>query len=794
MPIRELPEIARPTREEYITLLQDIALSAGVSSESIAELLKARRWTVGSTLTQGKTTQIRLAVEHEFPITLESRDPGRVFELAGQSDRNKTTTLIYLATLLGIRWEETRPFLDRDDKVYNVATRIVRRALSHGQRAELHLTSEGYDLAIAIADGRAILSLLDEQRSPIPDFNNQVIPLSSLEDWLRYCAVIEPLCDVQFVGKSRDFIGQVTVEESKDLILLCREVSDRTGRLHRELQDLPKEQIYGRTEQEVAEETARIKARLGEVKREIGELQQKIDHFHQFAQDGRELMSVWQVLEDDREGGVQELLRGLKLEEMVRDYDRRKGDLERMIDNLEQEVRQANEQLQQQEPPLTQIHQSLEALKGRIATELKELTTLAGRASQMLRCITQKDYDPVLTFCHYAQVSPETIRLLEMLLAASQAFSKGLLVPQDPSDGLGFKLSDLEKSWMTARAIAIDIQRLNPELTQAYQAFQAVNHSSAQDLRRLESAVATTQALLKDKHRRLRESRSELETTKETLRALLGGKEAQELRTHCHALRQALSEAHHTQFDRVEQLSHAIGYSRPWQLNLADLQVVIRDSEAKAGSCEEEKTLKEQLELQLGEMLQDIQRSERRTSVGRPQLDALREFQDTLRLIISYLDQFRLQREKSATYEPHQLEQLQMRLGKQVERVRETLNLVLRRRCPHMYKNRATGLEKLEVQHYDFLTGQQVVPDLQKGEWAGGGGDSAMTVLGLASRSTGSLLGTVLLVDEFNDAETFKTMVCADIAALDQVAFAIFVKQDPGLAVPAFEVPKYVSA
>jgi hypothetical protein len=161
-----------------------------------------------------------------------------------------------------------------------------------------------------------------------------------------------------------------------------------------------------------------------------------------------------------------------------------------------------------------------------------------------------------------------------------------------------------------------------------------------------------------------------------------------------------------------------------------------------------------------------------------------------LGFIIDYLDQFRRQREKSPTYEEHHFEQLKARLGDHLEKVRGTLNLVLRRRCPHMYKNRAGGLEKLQVQDYDFLTGQQTVTELQKGEWAGGGGDSAMTVVGLASRSTGSLLGTVLLVDEFNDAETFKTVVCQDIAALDQVAFAIFVKQDPTLPAPGLEVMK----
>ena len=204
--------------------------------------------------------------------------------MAGQSDRNKTTTLIYLATLLGIHWEETRPFLDLDDKVYNVATRFVRPALLHGRHAEIHLTSEGYDLTITIADGRAILSLLDEQRSPLPDFNSRVEnSLSSLEDWQRYYEVMGKLCDVQFVGKSRNFIGQVTVEESDDLILLCRDVSLRAAGLHRELYNLPKEQVYGRTEQELAEETARIKASLDDVKKEINELRQKSINFHQLA-------------------------------------------------------------------------------------------------------------------------------------------------------------------------------------------------------------------------------------------------------------------------------------------------------------------------------------------------------------------------------------------------------------------------------------------------------------------------------------------------------------------------------
>jgi len=65
-----------------------------------------------------------------------------------------------------------------------------------------------------------------------------------------------------------------------------------------------------------------------------------------------------------------------------------------------------------------------------------------------------------------------------------------------------------------------------------------------------------------------------------------------------------------------------------------------------------------------------------------------------------------------------------------------------------------------------------------------------MTVHGLASRSSGSYIGTVLLVDEFNDAETFKKIVFDDLAVLDQLAFAVFVRQSPISKAPSFEVMK----
>ena len=268
MPTKELSAITLPARKDYIDLLADIAFSVGVTPENIAELLKVNRGPEISSLIKSKPAHIKLLVDKKFPIVLDSKLEGRVFELAGRSDRNKTTSLIYMATLLGISWDETRPFLDRDDKVYTTATQVICPALTK-EGIELHLASKSYELSISVAGNSATISLLDENRQSLPNLGNVCIPLNSSEDWDNYRQFMRSICDVQFVGKSRDFIGQVSIEESKDLDQFCSEVSSRAGLMLSYLQNLPKDQVYGRTEQEMKEELAVLTKHLTDVRREI---------------------------------------------------------------------------------------------------------------------------------------------------------------------------------------------------------------------------------------------------------------------------------------------------------------------------------------------------------------------------------------------------------------------------------------------------------------------------------------------------------------------------------------------
>ena len=427
MPTEELSEIPRPIRDDYARLLTDIAISEGVAPEIIAELLKVKQGTGISIFARGKPTTVKLSVDREFPIILDTKRGGRVFELAGQSDRNKTTSLIYMATILGINWDQTRPFLDRDDKVYNIATQRVRLDLSRGQNAELRLASKAYELSITVADSCATVSLLDENRHFTPGFNSTCISLASLEDWQRYRELMMSICDVQFVGKSRDFIGQVSIEESKDLSQFCEIVLDRAGRVRSYLQNQP--QTYSRTEQELKTEIAQMTKRRADMKKEIDELNQQIEIIENFIRDIQKLLATYRELEDTQNSEVQEALRRLKLEEAVRDQDKKLQEYERSIQDMERELEDALQQLSQQEPRFTSVMSSLEDLRVKISGELKDISALNSLCSQVLRGIANKDYNPMFTFCNFAQVDNNVITLLDSILEATRPFSKGLVIP-----------------------------------------------------------------------------------------------------------------------------------------------------------------------------------------------------------------------------------------------------------------------------------------------------------------------------------------------------------------------------
>ncbi len=778
-----LPEFVRLPREEYIMLLQDIALDAGIVSENIEQLLKTTRRGVHDHLTRGGPTHIKLSVEKEFAIELDSHTMGRVFELSGPSDRNKTTGLIYLATICGIDWEATKQFLDKDNKVYNTATQIVIPALARGQKAYCELNSQDYDVSVLIEQGQASISVRDSFNNSSQKATTRTVSVQTVQDWAEYRKFMSEICDAQFVGKSRDFVGQVTLEESKDLQALCVGVSTRIGLLLQHLEQLSQDQKSYLTRQERDANIRTTEGTLRQLQDEIGDIDRDIRNTRQLIQSIDELMTLRTTLDNDSNAQVVEVLKVLMQAEVAQEQVKRKQELERQVQVLDRDLARVRQQFAEQAPLVDAVNQAVQSLSHKIVARLKDLTSITSQGTDTLRAIASKDYDQIISFCQYALVTRESIDLLETILSATADFNKNIVIPHESAEGRTIRLGDLEKQWRSSMTASIATQALHPEILATYNSLQAGQIQSSQDMRRLESAVETLRGLVQDKERLLGQHRSALENIQTMLQSLLGGDDLEGYIAHGEQLKEALPPNQLEKITRVEQLSHAIGYYRPWQRDPSTLQELRREYNTQLHQATEYKEDKERIYAQYREYLTQLQQAEVRSDDARPQSSALEDFQYVVDTIQDYLKEYQRRRETiHGLTSDTRLNDLANRLGENREKVHRTLNQVIRQRCPVMYKNRGKGPVRLNVETYDFLTGDKNVPDLQSGEWTGGGGDSAMTVLGLATRASGSRLGTILLVDEFNDAETFKDVVCTDIAKLEQLAFAIFVRHDPQVA------------
>lgn len=103
-------------------------------------------------------------------------------------------------------------------------------------------------------------------------------------------------------------------------------------------------------------------------------------------------------------------------------------------------------------------------------------------------------------------------------------------------------------------------------------------------------------------------------------------------------------------------------------------------------------------------------------------------------------------------------------------------------RCSYYFKSTSDGVKAFKIKKYDFrkrvfYSEENDILDLQNG--LSGGTDSVMTVYSLASANNETLLGNVLLVDEWGDVSmSFHKKVMEKLKDLDTFAFALFVDVD----------------
>ena len=382
---------------EYIAMIERAAKDFGVANIDWANLRNQFPKVTSTPRRGNKDIILSLEVDGRYPICWEAK--GKVFEIVGPNNRNKTTTLVYIATLLGLDWERMEPYLE--DKELIKRGKEIMGQLGGGRKAHLTVEDPDYRFVLDIANGLATGSFWVKPENDRKLYFED-LSLEGEGDWEEYRNKVGNLFDVQFVGKGRNFIAQVGFEEASNLSGFCKQIANTVECYSRLLnQSAPR-----RTPSE-------IEKRIAELKRWVESLQiERRDVRDKLTQTAVKLKQ----LEDDlafidqhlKNEDFRELIDvDIKLS-VVRGYEKKLHKINEEIITIQKEINQLEESIRESSTHFSRINNIMEGLCDLYDGVQHALQIPKEISDAIRRVLTQKDVDEFMTLLHHLEIGDET--------------------------------------------------------------------------------------------------------------------------------------------------------------------------------------------------------------------------------------------------------------------------------------------------------------------------------------------------------------------------------------------------
>jgi len=440
---------------------------------------------------------------------------------------------------------------------------------------------------------------------------------------------------------------------------------------------------------------------------------------------------------------------------------------------------------------LAEVEAALQSATLRTEELLPRLTVLTLEGDNLLANLKSKNIQDVLKLTEWPDFTAETLDvyqgLSEKLEGVSLSIPIGpITIDGEASGNVGGLRKTLEKARSKA-ADSIELRAIAAQLAGVLQRDPQTLVTTKEEYDQLANKVKDTIAFIETLQGQIESLEGEIGRTQELLSTILRGESLEGMQANLDTRRRKLPDDMLGKIQKFEKLAEEFDISDPWADQtyiVGTLFKTIEDSE------QEIKRLEAQIretQVKLKEQDNKIQElrlivPESRARSGRAKrLGAIEQLKEIADTIAVYLEGVRETFESGVQYNDR-AENARKKLGKYFGWVVDVLNQRIRERCPVRYVNRGLEISHEPVRGYDFIQGKPVL-DLEVDEGPGGGEDTVMTVRGLAAKEGKSLLGTVLLVDEFGDAvDTFGDVLYHDLNKLPRLALAIFVDQQKDLA------------
>lgn len=755
---------------EYIDLLRELAREEGVDPEDQKMLFSKFAPLQVPAYRPGSFTLDLHVDDTDFPFTRHV-DTHKIYELVGPNERSKTSTLIFLATLLGYDWEANRSFLS-DPKVSRQA-KIIQDRLSSGLAASLEAQDEAYRVQVQIQDGKATYGLWD-RRTKRAEVMPTELPLSSEKDWAEFRRGVAGFADVQVVGVGRNFVTQVGFDESENLTKFCealaRGMAEVMSELGAQKPQYPRHVAQLQHDRSV-NKVKELQGRLSDTKQQISALGERLSTLEDLLQKGA---SLWA---EGKLPGTMKLLRDYRLLKELEDG------LQAIRSDLSTKTRQASE-----------FDQALAVLKKQVAAVDEVTKNLIRRINQVRPRLPliQQFVEQILAALGEGRIADAVSLLQQVPVSTDTPKAHTALTNPAVWSGLSQEtpmifLSSLGEPCPTVGAFRNAMKRS----TEIAEQHLLLWHTAKDDIQKL-----VDEGLEKTPSKTGLEGKLETLSGHVTvLRQDITRLEALELerRSRAEAMSTTSRELHERATEAFRNLNSA---EQAWVEGIRAQGIPPEDWEF--GSRDQIVTLIAQLKMELTTLRDRIDKANSELEITKGdivkwqiaitdsaraeqlqrRISALGAWQDKARAIVEYFHHRRLHLSFGNEPDRRDYEQAATHLGPTFHQVIGTLNLRIQKRCPFAFINHGgnRGVVKERVKSFDFLTEHREIENVSAQAAEHGGLNSGMTIYGLASKESTAKLGSILLVDEYGDVGVYRPYIYKALQELPHLRLGVFVR------------------
>ena len=773
------PLKVRELEEPYVDLCKIIASKSMLSEEDIKSIFQ---FNIEKTPIPCATS-ITLEVKEKRPINFTKSGP--IIEVLGDNQAGKTTTLLYMANLLGYDFfkEDNADFLG-DDNLVRQGQNIFDKLVG-GMKAKLEVVAEPYDLSIWTEDGLVKVEVTERSKT----IKYQMFSLSTMST--AFTKFLQGYISSQFISKGRNFDRLLLMDISDELSWYVERFRERAGYLTTKLRGVSDEMIKKAKIAEGVDLNAR-RQQIGIELKDLEETRRQCER--QLSETQLKLEAIIQLIKKlpkvEKTGAFKFLCKIQGLKQRISMLEQRKNGLEKQAAALNA----LNKQIEEYE-------RQLKIVKSKFLLDKKKLKTIDtgfeqaisaveknidqflddSAANEILMILRDRDIDSILD--KQKQVMPGALEVVEDLFNMLMRYNPTIMLPEN----LGGSVGALQNTLKSARHVVNDaklIEEIIGDLVKILEEKQVQSSDSyAEVTSEVEKLVAESKGI---------EGAIETAKNKITEAGLLENqrlinktiKELKEATRKLHDLRGQtkkfvkLNQKELVELDRLATVlenehPESLIYTTDWADGLLkrreELEKKLDDDRLICKSVQEKiDKLREELKT-IEDILKSREYQEYLTRIDR--LDTFRSILQTLNEILrnwKYLTERDEAYAQFASLDKHGI----------TEALDETINEMFLKRCKNFFLMVNDECKIEQINGFDFSKRSFHYNDTDYSiEDLSGGTASTMTVLSLASKTINSLFGVILLVDEFHDvASTLRQETYSRLRKKEGLNFSFFAR------------------